>query len=124
MQYTFKPAKQFPPMAQTTQNQVPRVIHARARVWSRGRQWVLSIADESVRQQLAPYVGRRIVVEVLPLVYIEATLRNDMGYPAVYLPSCLRRTWQALWGTRYARRMDLLVRIVIEDNQETERGGV
>jgi len=109
-------------MAQTPTQQIPRVINARARIWNRGRQWVLGITDESAKQQLAPYIGRHVVVEVLPMVYVEARLRNDMGYPAIYLPSCLKRTWQALWGGKYARRMDLLVRIII-DNQENVEGG-
>jgi len=109
-------------MAQTPTQQIPRVINARARVWARGRQWVLGITDENAKAQLAQYIGRNVVVEVLPMVFVEARLRVDVGYPAIYLPSCLRRTWRALWGGKYARRMDLLVRIII-DSQENVEGG-
>jgi len=109
-------------MTQVNPQQVPRVINARARIWNRGRQWVLGITDEGAKQQLAQYIGRRVTVEVLPLVYVQATLRNDMGYPAVYLPSCLQKTWQALWGGKYARRMDLLVRIILEPENPAEGG--
>jgi len=84
------------------------------------------VVDESVKTQLLQYVGHRVTVEVLPMVYIEAKLRRDMGYPAVILPACLKRTWQALWGNKHARRPDLVVKVYIESNQveKPAKGGL
>jgi len=110
-------------MTQNSQLQTPRVYTARARIWLRGRQWVLGIIDDGAKLHLLQYIGHRVVVEVLPMVYIEAKLRRDMGYPAVILPACLKKTWQMLWGNKHARRPDLVVKIYIESNQEKPAGG-
>jgi len=109
-------------MTQNVSIQTPQVYTARARIWLRGRQWVLGIVDESVKAQLLAHIGRRVVVEVLPMVLVEVTLRRDMGYPAVILPACLRRTWQMLWGSKHIRRPDLVVKIYIDQEKSVEGG--
>jgi len=98
-----------------------QIYTARARIWLRGREWILGIVDKEVKQLLKQHVGQRVVIEVLPMVFIEVRLRNDMGYPAAILPAKLRQTWQTLWASKHARRPDLVVRIYIPTTNQNEK---
>jgi len=103
-----------------------QIYTARARIWLRGREWILGIVDKEVKQLLKQYIGQRVVIEVLPMVFVEARLRNDMGYPAAILPARLKQTWQTLWASKHARRPDLVVRVYIPagtNQTETPAGG-
>jgi len=115
-------AQNLPPIYHQAQ-----VYSARARIWVRRNKWFLIMSDREAAPHLLPYVGRRVVVEVLPLVFVEAKLRQEYGYPSIILPSCLYRTWQYLWLER-PRRPDLVVRVYllpVESSQEKPaEGGV
>jgi len=111
-------------MPQNVPVQTPQNIYvAKARIWARGQKWVLAIIDEHARQALEPYIGCRVVVEVFPMLLIEAKLRRDIGYLAILLPARLRQTWQMLWGGKRARRPELIVRIYIpiKEINQTEK---
>jgi len=109
-------------MTQNVSVQTPQIITARARIWARGPKWILGIIDTEVRDILLRLVGRRVVVEVLPAIYVEGLLRRDMGYPAIILPARLRQTWQALWVGKRMAKPELVVRIYIPiDNNQTEK---
>jgi len=104
---------------QTPQN--PQIIIARARIWARGPKWILGIIDTTVRDILLQFAGRRVVVEVLPALYVEGLLRRDMGYPAMILPARLKQTWQSLWVGRRQTKPELIVRIYVDQNNQTEK---
>jgi len=86
----------------------PKVYTIKARIWARRNKWLLVMDKES---DLLSHIGQRVVVEVLPLVFIEGKLRVEYGHPSIILPACLRRTWRYLW--QEAPRQ-LVVRVIVD----------
>jgi len=110
-------------MTQNIPVQTPQIITARARIWRRGSKWLLGIVDTEARNVLQPYINRRVVVEVLPAVYVEGLLRLDMGYPTLTLPARLRQTWQLLWVGKRTSKPELVERIYIPQVEKPAEGG-
>jgi len=110
-------------MTQNVSVQNPQITTARARIWRRGPKWILGIVDAEARNALQQYIGSRVVVEVLPAVYVEGLLRLDMGYPAIILPARLKQTWQSLWVGKRTAKPELIVRIIVYPEKTVVEGG-
>jgi len=99
-------------MAQTQTSQTGdnrgQVYIVRAKIWRQGPGWALVPVDS--REELRKYMGRRVLVEILPGVFYYGSLHGlgPRKVPSLDLPKRFERTWEML----YATRRELVVRII------------